>query len=53
MHLLLDILKKTVLISLTNYNLRIIGDDNDKLEYLRRKDTLFSFDLEDLTPPNM
>ena len=37
--------------SLTNYNLRIIGDDNDKLEYLRRKDTLFSFDLEDLTPP--
>ena len=43
--------EKDTTYSLTNYNLRIIGNDNDKLEYLRRKDTLFSFDLEDLTPP--
>ena len=35
---------------LRNYFKRIIGEDNDKLELERRKDTLFSFDLEDLTP---
>jgi|TARA_Y100000385_G_C13109176_1_gene651092 lipopolysaccharide export system permease protein len=37
--------------SLTNYNYRIIGDTDDQLEYSRKKDTVFSFDLEDLTPP--
>ena len=36
---------------LTNYNLRTIGQDEDQLEYSRKKDTIFSFDLQDLTPP--
>ena len=35
---------------LRNYFKRIFGEDNDKLELQRKKDTLFSFDLEDLTP---
>lgn len=33
-----------------NYFKREIGGNNDILESERRKDTLFSFDLEDLTP---
>lgn len=35
---------------LLSYVKRIIGKDDDILEYNRRKDTLFPFDLEDLTP---
>ena len=37
--------------NLTNYNLRIIGEDEDQLIFERKKDTIFSFDLQDLTPP--
>lgn len=36
---------------LTNYNLRIIGESEDQLVYSRKKDTIFGFDLQDLTPP--
>jgi lipopolysaccharide export system permease protein len=36
---------------LTNYNLRIIGENDDQLEFSRKKDTIFGFDLQDLTPP--
>jgi lipopolysaccharide export system permease protein len=36
---------------LTNYNLRTIGEFEDELEYVRKKDTIFNFDLQDLTPP--
>lgn len=35
---------------LRNYFKREIGGNNDILESKRKKDTLFSFDLEDLTP---
>ncbi|WP_338730925.1 LptF/LptG family permease [Mangrovimonas cancribranchiae] len=35
---------------LISYVKRNIGKDNDILETTRRKDTVFSFDLEDLTP---
>ncbi|WP_299225864.1 LptF/LptG family permease [uncultured Psychroserpens sp.] len=35
---------------LTNYSKRIIGDHGDILESQRRFDTLFAFDVEDLTP---
>ena len=35
---------------LINYVKRIIGEDNDIIENQRRKDTLFTFDLDDLTP---
>ena len=35
---------------LFNYVKRTIGDHEDIIESTRRKDTLFSFDLEDLTP---
>jgi lipopolysaccharide export system permease protein len=35
---------------LTNYSKRIIGKDGDSLIFQRRMDTLFAFDLEDLTP---
>jgi len=33
-----------------NYVKRTIGENNDIIETARRKDTLFTFDLEDLTP---
>ena len=37
--------------TLTNYTKRVIGEFNDKqLEQERKKDTLFSFDVDDLTP---
>src|SRR5690606_9569359 len=36
--------------TLTNYAKRIIGDFNDELEQEHKKDTLFSFDVDDLTP---
>ncbi|WP_188606255.1 LptF/LptG family permease [Aquaticitalea lipolytica] len=35
---------------LFNYVKRKIGDNNDVIETIRRKDTVFTFDLEDLTP---
>jgi len=35
---------------LRNYVKRIIGGNNDVLDIERRKDTIFNFDLEDLTP---
>ena len=35
---------------LTPFNKRIIGEDGDSLIFKRRMDTIFSFDLEDLTP---
>jgi len=37
---------------LRNYFKRIIGVNNDELEIQRKKDTVFDFDLEDLTPEN-
>ena len=42
--------EKDSVFQLTNYSKRIIGENNDILDTQRRKDTLFSFDLEDLTP---
>src|SRR5690606_32460615 len=36
--------------NLVNYTKRTIGDMTDKLEIERKKDTLFAFDAEDLTP---
>ena len=36
--------------TLFNYSKRIIGVDGDSLINLQKKDTMFSFDLEDLTP---
>jgi len=35
---------------LTSYVKRTIGENDDTLEIVRRKDTIFSFDLDDLTP---
>lgn len=35
---------------LFNYTKRTIGENNDIIETARRKDTVFTFDLEDLTP---
>ncbi len=35
---------------LNNYVKRKVGDTDDILEIIRKKDTIFSFDLEDLTP---
>lgn len=35
---------------LINYVKRTIGENNDVIETSRRKDTLFTFDLDDLTP---
>ncbi len=48
-----DIIKyndEDTLYTLTNYTKRIIGNTTDKLEIERKKDTLFAFDAEDLTP---
>ena len=36
---------------LINYTLRTVGEMSDKIIQKRRKDTLFNFDIEDLTPP--
>lgn len=36
--------------TLTNYTKRKIGEFNDELEQEQKKDTLFSFDVDDLTP---
>jgi len=48
-----DIIKykeEDTLYSLTNYVKRTIGDVPDALDIERKKDTLFSFDVDDLTP---
>ncbi|WP_298550651.1 LptF/LptG family permease [uncultured Algibacter sp.] len=41
---------KDTLYKLTNYVKRDIGEHEDELEILRRKDTLLSFDVDDLIP---
>jgi lipopolysaccharide export system permease protein len=43
-------IEKDTTYRLSNYSKRIIGKDNDSLIFERRRDTLFTFDLEDLTP---
>ncbi len=43
-------IEKDTIYRLTNYVKRIIGKEGDSLIIERRKDTLFAFDLEDLTP---
>jgi len=43
-------LKEDSVYRLRNYFKREIGGNNDILESVRKKDTLFPFDLEDLTP---
>ena len=43
-------LEKDSTYRLTNYVKRTIGEIEDELEIIRRKDTLFSFDIDDLTP---
>ena len=43
-------IEKDTLYRLTNYVKRTIGENEDELEILRRKDTLFSFDVDDLIP---
>ncbi len=35
---------------LNNYVKRNVGDNDDDLEIIRSKDTIFAFDLDDLTP---
>lgn len=42
--------EKDSVFRLMNYLKRKVGQNNDLLEIERRKDTTFSFDLEDLTP---
>ncbi|WP_370097551.1 LptF/LptG family permease [Xanthomarina gelatinilytica] len=42
--------EKDSIYKLINYTKRRIGEGDDILEISRRKDTIFSFDLEDLTP---
>ena len=41
---------KDTIYRLTNYVKRDIGDHEDELEILRRKDTLLAFDVDDLIP---
>ncbi len=43
-------IEKDTTYRLTTYVKRIIGTNNDSLIFKRRLDTLFAFDLEDLTP---
>lgn len=43
-------IESDTLYRLTEYVKRTIGENEDIIENTRRKDTLFSFDLEDLTP---
>ena len=42
--------EKDTLYRLTNYVKRNIGENEDELEIVRRKDTLFDFDVDDLIP---
>tara|TARA_R110002126_G_scaffold144409_1_gene290527 strand:- start:131 stop:1156 length:1026 start_codon:yes stop_codon:yes gene_type:complete len=41
---------KDTIYRLTNYVKRDIGEHEDELEIIRRKDTLFAFDVDDLIP---
>ena len=43
-------LEEDTLYRLTNYVKRTIGENDDELEIIRRKDTLFDFDVDDLIP---
>ncbi len=43
-------IEKDTIYRLMDYVKRKIGDVNDEIDYQQRKDTLFSFDVEDLTP---
>ncbi|MEC3908864.1 LptF/LptG family permease [Tamlana sp. 2201CG12-4] len=43
-------IEKDTVYRLSNYVKRDIGADEDKLEILKTKDTLFSFDVDDLIP---
>ena len=43
-------IEKDTLYRLTNYVKREIGKNEDELEIVRRKDTLFDFDVDDLIP---
>ena len=47
----ISFIQKDTTYRLVNYTKRIIGETNDEIIQSRRKDTLFSFELEDLTPP--
>jgi len=42
--------EEDTLYRLTDYVKRTVGEEDDLIETVRRKDTLFTFDLEDLTP---
>jgi len=44
-------IEKDTTYRLTGYVKRIIGENDDQLEILRRKDTLFDFKVKDLLPP--
>ncbi|UKM66381.1 LptF/LptG family permease [Flavobacteriaceae bacterium GSB9] len=43
-------IEEDTLYRLVNYVKRDIGENEDKLEIIRRKDTLFDFDVDDLIP---
>ena len=43
-------IEKDTTYRLINYVKRTVGENDDLLEIIRRKDTIFSFDLDDLTP---
>lgn len=45
-------IEEDTMYTLTNYVKRTIGEEADILEKERKKDTLFSFNVDDLTPPN-
>lgn len=47
----IEFIQKDSLFRLTNYVQRTFGENNDIITSGRRKDTLFNFELEDLTPP--
>ena len=43
-------IEKDTIYRLVDYVKRTVGPINDELEFEKRKDTLFAFDVEDLTP---
>jgi lipopolysaccharide export system permease protein len=47
----ISFVSKDSIYRLINYTKRIVGADDDQIFQTRRKDTLFNFELEDLTPP--
>lgn len=46
----IEYIEKDTIYRLTNYVKRDIGEHEDELEIIRRKDTLLSFDVDDLIP---